>query len=150
LWYIVLVVEAGRHARSAPFSRSAAPLGRRIGPQKQTKSQEREPLRSRDVKNDDRPDYVYENKGYHDKMSTAIAEILHKFMHVLQKSAHWQGQFAGESRFRGCKPSASNQSAPLSADWGEVVLSIDKCLPMIYMKINEIAVKWGHKQSPSP
>jgi len=34
-------------------------------------------------------------------MSTVIAEILHKFMHVLQKIAPWQGQFAGELRFRG-------------------------------------------------
>jgi hypothetical protein len=34
-------------------------------------------------------------------MSTAIAEILHKFIHMLQKIAHGQGQFAGELRFHG-------------------------------------------------
>jgi hypothetical protein len=76
------------------------PLGRRIEPRNKQKVGNGEPLRSRDVKNDDRPDYIYENKGNHDKMSTAIAEILHKFMHMLQKIARWQGQFAGELRFR--------------------------------------------------
>jgi hypothetical protein len=77
------------------------PLGGASNPRNKQKVRNGEPLRSRDVKNDDRPDYIYENKGNHDKMSTAIAEILHKYMHVLQKSAPWQGQFAGELRFRG-------------------------------------------------
>ena len=77
------------------------PLGGASNPRNKQKVRNGEPLRSRDVKNDDRPDYVYENKGKHDKMSTTIAEILHKFLHVLQKSAHLQGQFAGELRFRG-------------------------------------------------
>ena len=77
------------------------PLGDASNPRNKQKVGNGESLRSRDVKNDDRPDYIYENKGNHDKMSTAIAEILHKFMHELQKIARWQGQFAGELRFRG-------------------------------------------------
>jgi len=76
-------------------------LGGASNPKNKQKVRNGKSLRSRDVKNDDRPDYIYENKGNRDKMSTAIAEILHKFMHVLQKSAHWEGQFAGKLRFRG-------------------------------------------------
>jgi len=77
------------------------PLGGASNPKNKQKVRNGKSLRSRDVKNDDRPDYVYENKGDHDKMSSVIAEILHKFMHVLQKIAHSEGQFAGELRFRG-------------------------------------------------
>jgi len=77
------------------------PLGGASNPKNKQKVRNGKSLRSRDVKNDDRPDYIYENKENHDKMSTTIAEILHKFVHVLQKSARWQGQFAGELRFRG-------------------------------------------------
>jgi hypothetical protein len=76
-------------------------LGGASNPKNKQKVRNGKSLRSRDVKNDDRPDYVYENKGNDDKMSIAIAGILHKFMHVLQKSAPWQGQFAGKLRFRG-------------------------------------------------
>jgi hypothetical protein len=77
------------------------PWGGASDPQNKQKVRIWELLRPRDVKNADRSDYVYENKGKHDKMSTEIAEILHKFMYVLQKIAHLQRQFAGICGFTG-------------------------------------------------
>jgi hypothetical protein len=88
------------------------PLGGASIPKNKQKVRNGKSLRSRDVKNDDRPDYVYENKGNHDKMSTAIAGILHKFGTCCRKLHIGKDNLPGNRGFVGCKPSPCNQSAP--------------------------------------
>jgi hypothetical protein len=53
-----------------------------------------EPTGLRDVKNEGRTDYVYENTETSDKMSHRNAEILCKSTRILRKIAELKGQFA--------------------------------------------------------
>ena len=51
-------------------------------------------VRPRDVKNEGRTDYVYENKQEHDKMSCEKSDIYVEVKRILQKTAGSTSQFA--------------------------------------------------------
>ena len=51
-------------------------------------------IRPRDVKNEGRTDYVYENKQEHDKMSCEKSDIYVEVKRILQKTAGSTSQFA--------------------------------------------------------
>jgi hypothetical protein len=56
----------------------------------------------RDVKNEDRPGYMHENKQKHDKLSCSKTGIYINVTRILQKIADSEGQFAVNGVFGAC------------------------------------------------
>jgi hypothetical protein len=63
-------------------------------PSKQQKVTLRKAFLQRDVKNEDRPGYIYENTWPHDKLSCKMSKICTDLKPILQKLPPCEGQFA--------------------------------------------------------
>ena len=70
-------------------------------------------VRPKDVKNEDRTDYVYENKQNHDKMSCEKSDIYVEVKRILQKIAGLKGRFAANGVLGRAEKRSGSSKRPL-------------------------------------
>ncbi len=72
----------------------------------------------RDVKNEGRSDYVYENKGSMDKLTAKKSDISGNSTRILQRNAEFGGQFTLINAFRaGFVRNLRGENLPLPSPW---------------------------------